>query len=896
MAYRIVLWDSKTCQLTDDAGTVILSSTGPPPVYNNPGLYEDVASNAPLRYVPPLQFICLKALIEYPEDVHFIGRPRIAYQPPASSADFDMLRALLPSYDPISAQNAFPEGLDLSQLDPRLWANLIQVYIGLPDSVRVYHIALSDNHLPLLQRVPATTDFSLVTVLDLKGCTQLTDDTILKLKPLHGLTAFDASGTRLTANGLRRFACTLDWSDDEVDNIAKRRRGPWQLRILRLRNCRGIGNSVFSQLDHFPLLSVVDLRGTSCVADRQRTFHAASDARFYHPAPLLEALSALSASPTIFSSQNPYVLHIDRLHYGSSISMHHAGRVHRPSVAPEDTFVMIPSSGSAHPGHVVVGNSSKITREQAEHDEAVKYEANKAAWYERNPQARERPEDFHYELSGSGNLDEDGCGADSYYDGMDTDSSEYGPNASTGRQRSTPTTKMLSGRSAMIRKDQRPLQPQLVTATGRSATRARPQGISHQHPRQGQPVASGSRGGPAARRPTHQSSLVAETTTEIRRRAWTMHSSDSRNPRRSGGISGGVTSRPAARPPPAIQAVAPASALPTGHLHISPANLAQIQTPALHSLPSVIASADPPGLAQMNAVASEEVSAARSRLAAQAFYARPPHERQPIASTQDAPIPTARSPLHSLMLYRDPPPWSLMNLPPSHEAGITRAANGDGAPASVNRHDQNARKQVAAITNMMTERKRTSMREADGFQQSAPVRTSTSRNPFARLPNDQKPVLMKAIKEKLGVASIPIGASETGGEGLPPPKSLKPLKPIMSLDVPQFPKLTGEMKTALRRSGSLESARPPKRPNAHEDVARASAQSPFGQGAAANGRQRSVTDGTAKKLKLADSAILRKTAAKPASGPKQAKKPSLTKAAKGSTAEQKGSDLRQWLQ
>jgi len=173
---------------------------------------------------------------------------------------YDILRALIPSYRSKHAfdTDTFTNELELSQVDPRLWAVIIQVLTQLPDALRVYPIALADKHLPQLQRIPSTPDFSFVTVLELPACAHLTDDTILELKQLHALCALDASQTLVTAQGIRRLCGTQTFAaENEGIDMASRRRGPWSLRILRLRNCQGVTNKIFDVISGFPLLSVL---------------------------------------------------------------------------------------------------------------------------------------------------------------------------------------------------------------------------------------------------------------------------------------------------------------------------------------------------------------------------------------------------------------------------------------------------------------------------------------------------------------------------------------------------------------------------------------------------------------------------------------------------------------
>jgi hypothetical protein len=137
-------------------------------------------------------------------------------------------------------------------LNPKLWITLVQLYDDLPICLHSYNIPLFHPHLPLLQRVPSTSHFSLLTILDLPACQELTDHFISTLKFLHSLVAFDASATALSSYAVKVLARTLVCT--EYDTAP---RGPWSLRILRLRNCKNIDNTVYSHISLFPLLSVV---------------------------------------------------------------------------------------------------------------------------------------------------------------------------------------------------------------------------------------------------------------------------------------------------------------------------------------------------------------------------------------------------------------------------------------------------------------------------------------------------------------------------------------------------------------------------------------------------------------------------------------------------------------
>jgi hypothetical protein len=218
----VMLFPQLTTTATlDDAGIQIKKRVLP--ATTNGGEYS---LNTRCR-IPSLSVICLLILAEYPDQIHLPVRLnyRIEVTPPSS----------------------FPR-----HLDPRLWTTLVQVYNGLPDCFRSYNIPISDTHLPLLQRVHSTPQFSLITVLDLPACPDLTDDTIYALKLLHSLVAFDASATTLSSYAVKVLARTLVYTEYDTT-----RRGPWSLRILRLRNCKNIDNTVYSHLSLFPLLSVV---------------------------------------------------------------------------------------------------------------------------------------------------------------------------------------------------------------------------------------------------------------------------------------------------------------------------------------------------------------------------------------------------------------------------------------------------------------------------------------------------------------------------------------------------------------------------------------------------------------------------------------------------------------
>ena len=179
-----------------------------------------------------LTALCLRALLDFPDQVHLLP-VRLFLRNPSIVHD------LVP--DPAS-------------IHPKLWATLIQVYDGLPSYFSSQTLPLADIHLPLLQSIPSTPSFSLLTLLALPACSQLTDDTVVQLKFLHSLTAFDASNTSISSYAITSLAATLQIEDD---NSAREHRGPWQMRLLSLRNCKKIANDAFSSFVKFPLLSVL---------------------------------------------------------------------------------------------------------------------------------------------------------------------------------------------------------------------------------------------------------------------------------------------------------------------------------------------------------------------------------------------------------------------------------------------------------------------------------------------------------------------------------------------------------------------------------------------------------------------------------------------------------------
>ncbi|KAF8077956.1 hypothetical protein FPV67DRAFT_22896 [Lyophyllum atratum] len=202
---------------------------------------------------------------------------------------------------------------------------------NLPTHLCALTLPLADAHLLLLQRVPFTPRFSLLTILDLPACPHLTDTSIVSLSPLHSLVALDASATSLSSYAIKALAGTLLWVDDGPE-----RRGPWPLRILRLRYCTNMDDNVYHHLSRFPLLSVIDLRGTNCRPAKDSAFQPSSDTALFHPSPLAAAVDSLSGLD-LCSSENRFNLVVDTLN-------HPLSKAPGSIAIPQESYVFVPSS------------------------------------------------------------------------------------------------------------------------------------------------------------------------------------------------------------------------------------------------------------------------------------------------------------------------------------------------------------------------------------------------------------------------------------------------------------------------------------------------------------------------------------------------------------------------
>jgi len=155
------------------------------------------------------------------------------------------MKALFPTFD----QDVPFE--DMRHVDPRIWATVIQLYANLPPSFDIYTLPLSDIHLTQLQNIRCTPNFTLITVLDLSGRREFSDQSIDRLGGLTGLAALDLSQTDVSSWGIKKLAMCVGEDDERF------LRGPAGLRILSLRGCTNVGEDVKEALIRFPLLSGV---------------------------------------------------------------------------------------------------------------------------------------------------------------------------------------------------------------------------------------------------------------------------------------------------------------------------------------------------------------------------------------------------------------------------------------------------------------------------------------------------------------------------------------------------------------------------------------------------------------------------------------------------------------
>ncbi|KAF8844974.1 hypothetical protein BDN67DRAFT_921164 [Paxillus ammoniavirescens] len=326
----IVLWNTTkhTAHIIDDAGVFIKQSLLPPPV--RAPQYR-VHQPTFTGVVPPLAYFCIKALSPFPEQLHTLAHLQFSYRDDLARALFP-LRSQLDEDIQQSTQCSGAPNFDTTALDPRLWATFAQIIHPLPEQLHDLDLPLANIHLPLLQQIPNTPIFSLVTLLSLPNCNHVCDDTISELRRLNSLVALDLRGTNITPYALTVLARGLSWTSDD-DSASRRRTGLWGLRILRLHSCTRIDNKAISVLQKFPLLSVVDLRFTQCTGSAVKRhlsslgFSSSGHKHLFHPAPLSLALYTFDNLATTASNPiSPYScplhsvfrIHVDELYHSTS--------------------------------------------------------------------------------------------------------------------------------------------------------------------------------------------------------------------------------------------------------------------------------------------------------------------------------------------------------------------------------------------------------------------------------------------------------------------------------------------------------------------------------------------------------------------------------------------------
>ncbi|TFY72701.1 hypothetical protein EVG20_g300 [Dentipellis fragilis] len=825
----IILWHTPQENTTDDAGVTILKSTLPPPALFDPGPYESSRRvergqpelNTSLRYVPSLAYFCLKTLLPYPEEIHHFGPPRFRYERPSLPFAYDIIRALIPSYCPWP-DHCDEEGLRLSEVDPRLWASIIQVFTELPDELRVYSLALSDKYLPLLEHIPQRADFSLLTVLELPGCPDLTDDTIFELKALHGLSAFDASATQLTAQGLLRLSRTMTWAEGETN--ASKRRGPWQLRILRLRNCRLISNRVFNALATFPLLSVI--------GDTPNTSYPVST----------------RPKPTV-APEDSYVVFPPSSGVTSSIAS-----------ASAETF--IPSKRTK----LVTGNAEVLGITTAKQEEEHRHALNSMAYAERQEILEEsRIREYYGGIipkSECRREDHSDCGhiTDEEFDcGIDSDSlpSRITPPHQPGSF-GGPPAEILSIHRQQARNERSALPRTESFSRGPSASQTPEQLQTVQRAQMPNSVMEGS-----SRMTTTNSAVAPQQNVPRPQRRHANPSGVIRRSQSASGLNGVVTAprRTAARPaniishgessgsgsrtrgasgpqtrvssgttsttlprPLSIPVQLPDSVYPqrqpgamqntiASNATVSNTNAQPDRTTVQGRVQSAATLATEVNIPNyMNTVAAEETQATTSRQHAEAFYAqrrealireiaqptlkrsRPARRteterpRENIRLEEDAGGPRGED---ILKLYRDPPLWSLMQMPPPSMRPPDNTNQKADQLIAVKRSDEQARKNVDDAKAMLAKRSRTASWQADGFQAPPPTTPSAAkptgpRNPFlaqrfANSSTTPRPDMPPTRDSALG------SVEAKGKSALPPPGELKSLRPISAIPAPLLP-------------------------------------------------------------------------------------------------------------
>jgi hypothetical protein len=143
-------------------------------------------------------------------------------------------------------------------IHPQLWAliNALVIPSTLPPSLRSLTLALSDSLIPSIQFAPCLSSqtLTLLTCLSLNSPAlrqQITDDTLIHLRPLICLTLLDLARTPITSKAFRRLALSMRSSQGAVV-------GPRKLRVLYL-NGTFVNDDLLDEngIDTFPLLFAV---------------------------------------------------------------------------------------------------------------------------------------------------------------------------------------------------------------------------------------------------------------------------------------------------------------------------------------------------------------------------------------------------------------------------------------------------------------------------------------------------------------------------------------------------------------------------------------------------------------------------------------------------------------
>ncbi|KAH8117315.1 hypothetical protein DFH11DRAFT_1699960, partial [Phellopilus nigrolimitatus] len=375
MAAPIRLWRYKRIEETDDAGvTIIKSDLKFPPATVRPRYECQTQHPRTLNCVPKLAYFCIRSLLDSPDQLYYMGPARLRLS--KDIADRVLLRALLPAWKTTE--------FSLLDVNPLLWATLVQIYENAPSLLSSYPIHLSDPHLPLLQQIPATQDFALITILDLQRCMQLTDDNIFELKVLHNLCALDVGGTKLSTHGVRRLSQLLLFDDKGG------KRGPWALRILKMRGCASIDKDIYNYLLGFPLLCAADLRDTLCsVRNIKPPFFQARDPNIFDPS-MSEAVEHLAKSHKgVFSHHKPVKLVVQERSFGQKRRPLSSSMDSRPKSNPSmhnSFWTLLPSEGTSRTGRPPV---SRCTIQSGNTD-ALEIQQRRAEIQQRKAEREER--------------------------------------------------------------------------------------------------------------------------------------------------------------------------------------------------------------------------------------------------------------------------------------------------------------------------------------------------------------------------------------------------------------------------------------------------------------------------------------------------------------------------